>query len=112
MKRQLVSLGLLVLVLTIAVSAFAANPNIATGDSRNINSAPAYPATCTTISATGSDQTSAIQSALSSCAGKGAVVLASSGSNTTVSSKGLTIGANEALEINSGVTLLGSSYST
>jgi polygalacturonase len=102
---------MVVLALTLVVSA-AYGQKIATGDSRNISSAPAYPSTCKTLSAASGDQTSNVTSALSSCAGKGAVVLQTSGSNNTFSVKGFTMAANESLVVNSGVTLLGSSYST
>jgi len=117
MKRQLVSVYMVALALMMAVSvAFAATPKIATGDSRNINSQPAVPSTCETLSAagttsSGSDQTSAITSALSSCAGKGAVVLQSSGSNNAFWAKSFSMSSNEVLVINSGVYLEASSYS-
>lgn len=90
---------------------------IATGDARSV-SQPSNPATCTTLSAqftssavdvgtpTTTDDTSRIQSALSSCANTGkAVVLAASGSNNAFLAGMLTVEADEALVVNSGVTL-------
>jgi polygalacturonase len=87
----------------------------ATGDSRTVTE-PTVPPTCTTLSAegtssSGTDQTSQITSALSSCAGSGAVVLQSSGSNNYFWAKAFTMNSNENLVIDSGVTLIGSSYS-
>jgi polygalacturonase len=88
----------------------------ATGDSRSV-SQPSFPSVCETLSAagttsSGSDQTSAITAALSSCAGKGSVVLASSGSNNAFWTKGFSMSSNETLVINSGVTLEGNGYSS
>lgn len=92
---------------------------LATGDSRSV-SQPSNPSTCETLSAqftssavdvntpTTTDDTSRIQSALSACENTGkAVVLASSGSNNAFLSGKLTLEADEALVVNSGVTLYG-----
>ena len=89
----------------------------ATGDARSVTQ-PSNPSTCTTLSAqftssavdvgtpTTSDDTSRIQSALNSCANTGkAVVLAASGSDNAFLAGLLTIETDEALVINSGVTL-------
>jgi polygalacturonase len=100
----------------------AAAATLATGDARSV-SQPSVPATCATVSAslTASNRqfsssaeasppdTSRIQSALSSCAGTGkAVVLAASGSGNAFLAGPLTVGASEALVINTGVTLFAS----
>jgi polygalacturonase len=94
----------------------------ATGDSRNVTQ-PSYPAVCMTLSAQfstsqrssppSSDDTSRLQSALTSCAGSGkSVVLAASGSNNAFYSDELTVNG-EGLVIDSGVTLEGNnSYSS
>ena len=89
----------------------------ATGDARSVTQ-PSNPSTCTTLTAqftssavdvgtpTTSDDTSRIQSALNSCANTGkAVVLAASGSDNAFLAGLLTIETDEALVINSGVTL-------
>ncbi len=89
---------------------------LATGDSRSV-SQPSYPVVCTTLTANfssssrasppSSDDTSRLQSALTSCAGTGkSVVLAASGSNNAFYSDSLTVNG-EGLVINSGVTLYG-----
>jgi polygalacturonase len=103
----------------LAVCLSASGQTLATGDSRNV-SQPSTPSACQTLSAQfkassvdvdtppTSDDTSRIQSALSSCANTGkAVVLASSGSNNAFLSGKLTIEADESLVVNSGVTLYG-----
>lgn len=90
---------------------------LATGDSRSV-SQPSTPSACTTLSAqftssavdvntpTTTDDTSRIQAALSSCENTGkAVVLAASGSNNAFLAGTLTIEPDEALVVNSGVTL-------
>ncbi|HEY6924741.1 MAG TPA: glycosyl hydrolase family 28 protein, partial [Steroidobacteraceae bacterium] len=94
----------------------------ATGDPRNVTT-PSYPAVCQTLSAQfstssrssppASDDTSRIQSALSSCAGSGhSVVLAASGANNAFYSGKLTVNG-EGLVVNGGVTLEGNdSYSS
>jgi polygalacturonase len=95
--------------------------SIATGDSRSVGT-PSYPAVCKTLTAQfttsqrssppSSDDTSRIQSALTSCAGTGkSVVLASSGSDNAFYTGMLTVNG-EGLVVNSGVTLYGNSYSS
>jgi polygalacturonase len=117
MKRQVVAVCVVAITLILIGSvAQAATPTIATGDTRTVNQ-PTYPAVCQTLSAagtssSGTDQTSQITTALTSCAGKGSVVLQSSGSNNTFWAKGFAMASNEALVINSGVTLRGNAYTT
>ena len=90
---------------------------LATGDSRTVNQ-PVYPAVCQILSARftsslrssppSSDDTSRIQTALTSCAGTGkSVVLAPSGSNNAFYSGKLTV-SGEGLVLDAGVTLFGS----
>jgi polygalacturonase len=116
MKRPVISVCVVAIVMLLAVSvSYAANPVIATGDSRNVTQ-PSYPPTCQTLFAAGTtssgpDQTSQLTSALSSCAGRGSVVLQTSGSNNGFWVKGFSMSSNQALVIDSGVTLEGSSYS-
>jgi len=95
---------------------------LATGDSRTVGT-PSFPSVCKTLTAQfttsqrssppSSDDTSRIQSALTSCAGTGkSVVLAVSGSDNAFYSAMLTVNG-EGLVINSGVTLEGNtSYSS
>jgi polygalacturonase len=78
---------------------------------------PTYPSVCTTLAAegtssSGTDQTSALTSALSSCAGKGSVELQSSGSNNYVWTKSFSMGSNQTILIDAGVTLQASSISS
>ncbi len=120
-KRNLLMLTCapaLLVCLAIPTSTLTAQ-TLATGDSRSV-SAPKAPAACETLTAqftssqvdvaspTSSDDTSRVQSALNSCENTGkAVVLASSGSNNAFLTGKITIEADEALVINSGVTLYG-----
>jgi polygalacturonase len=88
----------------------------ATGDPRTVTQ-PTYPSVCTILSAggtssSGPDQTSALTSALSSCAGKGSVELQSSGANKYVWVNSFTMGSNQTLLIDAGVTLQGNSLSS
>ncbi len=119
MKRTLdVVVGAAVLMTCAMGAAFHVQAQtLATGDSRTVTQ-PTYPSVCETIHAQfsssqraappASDDTSRLQSALTSCAGTGAsVVLASSGSNNAFYSNTLNI-KGEALVLNSGVTLYGS----
>jgi len=122
MNKQLPSCAVIALAITIAVPGGLFAQTLATGDSRSV-SQPTPPAVCLTLGAqfTGSqrssppssDDTSRIQSALTSCAGTGrSVVLAASGSNNAFYSGKLTV-SGEGLVINSGVTLYGNnSYSS
>jgi polygalacturonase len=122
MKKQLVSVCITAVALFILGAAIAGAQTVATGDSRSV-SQPSYPAVCQTLSAQfttsqrssppSSDDTSRIQSALTTCAGTGkSVVLAASGSNNAFYSGMLTVNG-EGLVVNSGVTLEGSnSYSS
>lgn len=98
------------------LAASAGAQTIATGDSRSV-SQPSYPGVCQTLTAQfttsqrssppTTDDTSRIQSALTTCAGTGkSVVLASSGSNNAFYSSSITV-SGEGLVINSGVTLYG-----
>jgi polygalacturonase len=117
MVRQLSALVALGLIAT-GVNA----QTVATGDPRSV-STPTYPAVCETLSAQfstsarssppSSDDTSRIQSALTTCAGTGkSVVLAASGSDNAFYSGKLTV-SGEGLVVNSGVTLEGNtSYSS
>ena len=102
---------------SVALATVSSTPLLATGDSRTVTQ-PVTPTTiCATLSAQftssavdvasppTSDDTTNIQSALNSCSGNGAVVLASSGSNNAFLAGPLTIKANESLIVNSGVTL-------
>jgi polygalacturonase len=90
---------------------------IATGDTRTVTQ-PSNPAVCTTVTAQfktsqrssppSSDDTSRLQTALTGCENTGkSVVLAVSGSNNAFFSKELNV-TGEALVVNSGVTLYGS----
>jgi polygalacturonase len=92
---------------------------LATGDSRSV-SQPTTPSACETLSAqftssavdvntpTTSDDTSRVQAALTACENTGkAVVLAASGSNNAFLTGKLTLETDEALVIDSGVTLYG-----
>lgn len=94
----------------------AAAQTVATGDSRTV-STPSFPSVCKTLTAQfttsqrssppSSDDTSRIQSALTSCAGTGkSVVLAASGSYNAFYSELLTVNG-EGLVVSSGVTLYG-----
>ncbi|MGD0098157.1 MAG: glycosyl hydrolase family 28 protein [Terracidiphilus sp.] len=119
-KQVLLStIGGCALAAMLAIPAVLTAQTYATGDPRN-PSEPSTPAACETLSAqftssavdvsspTTSDDTSRIQSALTSCENTGkAVVLASSGSDNAFLSGKLTIGADESLVIDSGVTLYG-----
>jgi len=100
------------------VAAAAGAQTVATGDSRSV-STPSFPSVCKTLTAVfttsqrssppsaSSDDTSRIQSALTSCAGTGkSVVLAASGSDNAFYSAMLTVNG-EGLVVNSGVTLEG-----
>jgi len=117
MKSRVLFISLVILVTLLVVAvAFASNPKIATGDSRNVTQ-PTYPSICTALSAQGTsssgpDQTSQITSSLSSCAGKGSVVLQSSGSHSYFWAKSFTMSSNQTLVIDAGVTLQASSIST
>ena len=105
-----------------ALTLTSAAQTYATGDSRTVNQ-PTYPGVCATLNAQfttsqrssppTSDDTSRLQSALTSCAGSGkSVVLAASGSNNAFYSAELTVNG-EGLVIDSGVTLEGNnSYSS
>ncbi|WP_420238010.1 glycoside hydrolase family 28 protein [Telmatobacter bradus] len=98
---------------------FAATLNaqtVATGDNRTI-STPSFPSVCKTLTAVSttserssppsSDDTSRIQSALTSCAGTGkSVVLAAGTTDTAFYAEELTVNG-EGLVISSGVTLYG-----
>jgi len=103
----------------LVISAVATAQTYATGDPRN-PSEPSTPSACETLDAqftassvdvaspTTSDDTSRIQSALTSCENTGkAVVLHINGSDNAFLSGKLTIGADESLVIDSGVTLYG-----
>lgn len=92
---------------------------LATGDTRSV-SQPTIPSACQTLSAqftssavdvntpTTSDDTSRVQAALTACENTGkAVVLAASGSNNAFLTGKITLEADEALVVNSGVTLYG-----
>jgi polygalacturonase len=93
-------------------------PQLATGDSRSV-SQPSYPAVCTTLTANfgtsqrssppSSDDTSRVAAALSACKGTGkGVVLAASGSHNAFFTGTIDVNG-EALVVDSGVTLFGSS---
>lgn len=122
MSKHLLSRAFTAFAIAIAVPVTLFAQTLATGDSRSV-SQPSYPAVCQTLTAQftssqrssppSSDDTSRIQSALSSCAGTGkSVVLAVSGSNNAFYSNKLTI-SGEGLVVNSGVTLYGNnSYSS
>src|ERR1700677_718652 len=109
-------------VLVAGLTFSAQSQTLATGDSRTVGT-PSYPAVCETLSAQfstsqrssppSSDDTSRLQSALTSCAGTGkSVVLAASGSNNAFYSDKLTVNG-EGLVVDSGVTLEGNnSYSS
>jgi polygalacturonase len=103
----------------IAIPAVLTAQTYATGDPRNPGE-PSTPGTCSTLNAqftsssvdvsspTTSDDTSRIQSALNSCENTGeAVVLHINGSDNAFLSGKLTIGTDESLVIDSGVTLYG-----
>jgi polygalacturonase len=103
----------------LAIPAVLTAQTYATGDPRN-PSEPSTPSACETLNAqftssavdvsspTTSDDTSRIQSALTSCENTGkAVVLHINGSDNAFLSGKLTIGADESLVIDSGVTLYG-----
>jgi len=109
--RLILAAGITLLTLPLAAQ------TVATGDSRSVTQ-PSTPSSCQTLSAqftssavdvntpTTTDDTSRIQSALSACANTGkAVVLAASGSNNAFLAGELTIETDEALVVNSGVTL-------
>jgi polygalacturonase len=105
-----------------ALTLTSAAQTYATGDSRTVNQ-PGYPTVCMTLTAQfttsqrssppTSDDTTRLQSALTSCAGTGhSVVLAASGSNNAFYSNELTVNG-EGLVIDQGVTLEGNnSYSS
>jgi len=111
---------ILVTCLTAGLLVLSSNAQtLATGDTRSV-SQPSNPSTCETLSAqftssavdvntpTTSDDTSRVQAALNACENTGkAVVLASSGSNNAFLTGKITLEADEALVINSGVTLYG-----
>ena len=114
--RQTLS-ALAVLLAATSVTLPSLSQTYATGDSRTVNM-PTYPAVCMTLSAQfttsqrssppASDDTTRLQSALTSCANTGkSVVLAASGSNNAFYSAELNV-TGEGLVINSGVTLEGS----
>ena len=101
------------------LTATATAQTIATGDSRSV-SQPSTPSACQTLTAqftssavdvntpTTTDDTSRVQTALNACENTGkAVVLAVSGSNNAFLTGKLTLEADEALVVNSGVTLYG-----
>jgi polygalacturonase len=109
------ALALLACFATLTASA----QTLATGDSRSV-SQPTTPAACETLTAqftssavdvntpTTSDDTSRVQAALTACENTGkAVVLAATGSNNAFLTGKITLGTDEALVINSGVTLYG-----
>jgi polygalacturonase len=111
--------------LNVALLAAASNYVLATGDSRRI-SQPTVPAVCQKLTAqaysgsitrsappsSGSDDTTSIQSALTSCANTGkAVELAANGSYVAYYTESLTV-TGETLLIDSGVTLYGNTYNT
>jgi len=116
MKNKYILMTCLTAVLAVLSSSAQ---TYATGDSRTVT-APKAPAACETLSAqftssavdvgtpTTSDDTSRVQAALTACENTGkAVVLAASGSDNAFLTGKITIEADEALVINSGVTLYG-----
>ncbi len=121
MKKQtyLLVFGGCALAAMLATSAALTAQTYATGDSRSV-SQPSVPGTCETLTAqftsskvdvsspTTSDDTTRIQDALNSCSGSGkAVVLHINGSDNAFLSGRLTIGSDESLVVDTGVTLYG-----
>jgi len=113
------AIGGFALAAMLSTSAVLTAQTYATGDPRNPGE-PSTPATCSTLNAQftssqvdvdsppSSDDTTRIQDALNSCAGSGkGVVLHINGADNAFLSGKLTIGSNEALVIDSGVTLYG-----
>ncbi len=108
-------------ILVLLASTLSAQ-TLATGDARKFIPEPQYPMTCAVVHAQfssaqratppASDDTSRLESALSSCAGSGkAVILAASGSSDAFYSGKLSLNG-EALIVGRGVTLFGNnSYS-
>jgi polygalacturonase len=109
--RAILAAAVALLALPLSAQTFA------TGDARSVTQ-PSTPSSCQTLTAQftssavdvntppTSDDTSRIQSALNACANTGkAVVLASSGSNNAFLAGLLTVETDEALVVNSGVTL-------